>query len=347
MTNTEVTFAFKLNAYARPGDSPYSEFRDLVLEAEKLDYDGAWLIDHLTMPNSQLAGFSNSMEADRPFFPDTWTMLGALAAETKSIRLGPQVTPLFRLHPVNLARAGAAIDWITGGRFVLQVGAGWNEEEYRQFGLPYPDTFTERYERTVEGVRMIRSLWTSSEPVSFQGKHYTLEDAPLWPKPTARPSPEIWIGGSGKKMRRATAELGDAWTPAAPHYDGMPPNLYAESWAEIQNLAADDFDRDPSGILPAAFFFVVIDETTDAAVKRAENLLKRPLWEGLSVEELRRRGIAMIGDPGEVGAALQSYVDVGVKYFSIAFMPISGYEETRDAMELFRREVMSKFPKYR
>lgn len=335
-----ISFALKLNAYARPATTPFSEFRELALAADELGYDGVYLIDHLSMPTEQLAGFSASLDEQRPFFPDTWTMMGALAAETERVRIGPQVSPLFRLHPVNLARAGAAIDWISGGRFVLQVGAGWNPPEFEQFGLPYPETFRERYRRTLEGVRLIRALWTTDGPVSFEGEHYTLREAPLWPKPARSPCPPIWIGGSGRRMRRAAAEVGDGWTPAAPHYEGMTPDAYRAGITEIRATASEEFGRDPAGILAAAFFFVVVDETREAAVARAENLLRRPLWRDLSIEELGRRGIALIGDPADVVQGLRRYVDAGVTYFTIAFMPISGSEETRRAMTLFSDAVM-------
>jgi probable F420-dependent oxidoreductase len=336
-----IQFALKLNAYARPAATPFAEFRELTVAAEELGFDGAYVIDHLSMPVDQLSGFSASLDEERPFFPDAWTLMGALAACTERVRIGPQVTPLFRLHPVNLARAGAAIDWVSGGRFVLQVGAGWNPPEFEQFGLPYPETFQERYERTVEGVRVIRALWETDGPVTFEGDYYRLQEAPLWPKPVS--SPPIWIGGSSKRMRRAVAELGDAWTPAAPHYGGLTPDAYHAGMEEIRTLAADEFGRDPDSILPAAFFFVIVGETRDAAAKTAENLLNRPLWRDLSIDELGERGIAMIGDPDEVVAALRRYVDAGVRYFTIAFMPIADAPDTRRAMQLFHDAVMPEF----
>jgi probable F420-dependent oxidoreductase len=339
----KVTFAVKMNAYALPGDTPFADFQEIAAAADRLGYDGLYLIDHLSMPNDQLAGFSNLLEPERPFFPDTWTMLGALASETTRVRLGPQVTPLVRLHPVNLARAGAAIDWISGGRFVLQVGAGWNQPEYEQFGFPFVESFQERYERTLEGVRLIRELWTTDGTVSFEGKYYSLSEAPLWPKPTTRPAPPIWIGGSSKRMRRAVAEVGDAWTPAAAHYDGMTPEFYNDGIEEIRSVAKEEFGRSPDQILPAAFLFVVVDETRDQAVAAAENLLRRPIWADLSVEELGARGIALIGDPAEVTAGLRRFADVGLEYVTVAFMPIQDGEATIRAMSLFAETVMPEF----
>jgi probable F420-dependent oxidoreductase len=339
----KVTFAVKLNAYALPGDTPYADFEEIAVAADRLGYDGVYLIDHLSMPNDQLAGFSSLLEEERPFFPDTWTMLGALARDTTRVRLGPQVTPLVRLHPVNLARAGAAIDWISGGRFVLQVGAGWNQAEYEQFGFPFVESFQERYERTLEGVRLIRQLWTTDGPVSFEGKYYSLDEAPLWPKPTAQPAPPIWIGGSSKRMRRAVAEVGDAWTPAAPHYNGMTPESYREGIEEIRNAAVEEFGRAADDILAAAFLFVVVEETRERAIETAEHLLRRPLWNELSVEDLGARGIALIGDPDEVSAGLRRFADAGVEYFTIAFMPIRGSEETVRSMSLFAEQVMPQF----
>jgi alkanesulfonate monooxygenase SsuD/methylene tetrahydromethanopterin reductase-like flavin-dependent oxidoreductase (luciferase family) len=239
------------------------------------------------------------------------------------------------MHPVTLARAGAAIDWISGGRFVLQVGMGWNPEEYTAFGLPYVNSLTERSRRLLEGIRLIDALWTSPSPVTFAGEFFSVEEAALWPKPIARPRPPIWIGGSSAQARQVVAAVGDAWTPAAPHYGGMTPDVYAAGIDEIRNKAAQ-IGRSPAGITAAGFFFVVIDETEPLARAAAAGLLRRDIWKGMSVSELAERGIAFIGTPDDVLAGMIRFVDAGVEYFTVAFMPISGRERTVRQMRLFK-----------
>lgn len=339
----QVRFALKLNMYGHPPRTPFADFVEVAVAAQALGFDAAFTIDHFFLPPDQTAGFSDYADPDRPFFPEAWTAMAALAARTQHLRIGPQVTPIMRLHPAIIAKLGAGIDWLSNGRFVLQVGTGWNPPEYHAYGLPYKEDFDARYEQMLEGIQIIDALWTTDGPVSFRGKHYTLQDATLWPKPVASPRPPIWIGGSGKKTRRAVSRFGDAWSPAAPHYTGLTPKFYADGMNEIRRMAEQEFGRDPDSILPAALFFVCIDETRDKAEEAASRLRRRQAWAGMSVEEMAEKGVALIGDPGDVTRYIQRFVQVGVRYFSLGFVPIRGAQETIRRMRLFAEGVMPKF----
>lgn len=336
-------FALKLNMYGHPAGTPFSEFIDVAVAAEQLGFDGAFTIDHLFLPPDQTAGFSAHQDPERPFFPEAWTAMAALAARTSTIKIGPQVTPIMRQHPAVIAKLAAGVDHISEGRFILQVGTGWNPPEYEVYGLPYMEPFADRYQGMIEGIQVIDALWTTDAPVDFNGEQYSLSGATLYPKPVSRPRPPIWIGGSGAKTRRAVAQYGDAWTPAAPHYTGLSPQFYSEGMSEIRQLAEDEFDRDPDSILPAALFFVVIDETRDAAVKAAEGLRRRDAWKDMSVEEMGEKGVALIGDPDDVARHLQRFVDIGIEYFTLGFVPIDTAEETIRRMRIFSEGVMPKF----
>jgi probable F420-dependent oxidoreductase len=330
-----VPVALKFNVYGLPIKTPFDDFLALAEEAEVLGFDGLYLPDHLFLPDGQMAGFSADIDEGRPFFPDPWSIMPALAARTSRIRIGPQVTPLMRMDPRQLARAGAAIDWISGGRFVLQVGAGWNKEEYRAFGLPYDDSLETRYRRLSEGVRMIRELWTSPTPVNFQGEFHALEEAPMWPKPLTQPQPPIWMGGSGRLARQTVAELGDGWAPSAPQSQGMSPDSYTRGILEIR-ASADAAGRSGEAILAAGMFFVVIGATSEEAIDLAGGLLRRDIWRELSVSQLADQGIAFVGTPEQVLRGMLRFVDAGVQYFTVAFMPICGRVPTLRQMRLFK-----------
>lgn len=336
---TPIPVALKLNTYALPPATPYSDFALMAEEAERLGFDGIYLIDHLFQPDTHLVGFSTEIELGRPFFPDTWSLLPALAATTSHARIGPQVTPMMRMHPADLARAGAAIDWISKGRFVLQVGTGWGPEEYHAFGMPYAESVAERHRRMVEGIRLIDALWRSESPVTFDGEFFSLKEAPLWPKPISHPRPPIWIGGGSARIRQAVAEVGDGWTPAAPHYNGTTPNEYAAGIDDIRTRARA-LGRLPAEITAAGCFFVVIDQTMDKAREAASGLLRRDIWTDLSVDQLAERGIAFIGTPDDVLRDMLRFVDAGVEYFTVAFMPIMGRDRTIRRMRLFK-EVLN------
>jgi len=337
-----VKFALKLNMYGHPVETPFSEFLRIAQAAEELGFDAAYTIDHLFLPPDQVAGFSDYSDPERPFFPDAWTAMAGFAATTKRLRIGPQVTPMMRYHPALLAKFGAGIDWISNGRFVLQVGTGWNPEEYTSYGLPYLESFAARYTQLVEGVEVVDALWTR-DVVDYEGQVYRLQGATLWPKPVTKPRPPIWVGGSGPSTRRLVARFGDAWTPAAPHYTGLDTEFYRESLKEIRQMAAEQYGRSPEDILGAALFFVVIDETSAAASEAASTLRRRDAWKDLSVEEMGQKGIALIGDGEAVTRFLKPFVDAGARYFTLGFVPIRNADETIRRMKIFAETVMPNF----
>lgn len=335
----DVKFALKLNMYAQPPNTNFDDFIALARLAEELGFAGAYSIDHLVLPRTQWAAFSEVADEDRPYFPETWTALAAMAARTSRICLGPQVTPVSLRHPVFIAKMAANIDRISHGRLILQVGTGWHKEEYEAFGFPFDDKFSVRYEKMIEGIEIIERLWTTDGPVSYEGKHYQVREAPFWPKPVQRPRPPIWFGGTGEKVRDAVARYGDAWTPAAPHYTGLRPDFYQQRLGEIREKMAT-LGRDPDKLLPAALFFTVIAEKRQDAVASAEKLRRREDWADLTVADMQERGVAIVGDPGNAVEQLQRYVEAGVRHFTLGFVPIASRAKTEAAMRLFASEVM-------
>src|SRR5919107_1912700 len=118
------------------------------------------------------------------------------ASHTKNVELGLLVAPVTWREPVLLARQGMAIDDLSGGRFILGVGAGWNEREHAMFGYPLGDRRT-RIERFTEALEVITRLVRSDEAETFTGKYYQLQEARLLPRPQRRTP--VMIGGRGPK----------------------------------------------------------------------------------------------------------------------------------------------------
>lgn len=340
MKKSRISIAMKLNAYGLPADSSFDDLLVLAENAEALGFDGVYVIDHLYTPEAQVRGLSDVMDVGRPFFPDPWSLMPAVAARTARLKIGPQVAPLMRHHPVALARASATIDWLSRGRFVLQVGTGWNAEEYRAFGLPYSESIEERYRRLAEGIQIIDRIWRATAPWSFTGEWFSIHEAPpLWPRPVSHPRPPVWIGGSGRRSRQLVAELGDGWIPAPPHYKGMTPDVYAACLEEIRRIASAN-GRQPHDIAAGGTFFVVLGETSESARQVAESLLRRDIWSQLTIAELADHGIAFIGSPSDVRKGMLRFADAGLENFTVAFMPIRGRADTLQQMKLFRDEVM-------
>lgn len=147
-------------------------------------------------------------EADDSFL-ESWTTLGALAAVTQTIRLAPMVTSVSYRNPALLAKMAATVDIISHGRLTLSIGAGWYEEEYRQYGWDFPPAAT-RIHQMEEAVQLIQAMWTQPR-ANFNGRYFRIQDAILEPKPLQKPHPPILIGGSGEKLTlRAVARYADA-----------------------------------------------------------------------------------------------------------------------------------------
>ncbi len=184
----------------------WPEYRSMALAAEEVGFDSIWLGDHLLYrePDGPERG---------PW--DAWAMLASLAAVTERVVLGPLVACLAFHPPGLIARMAAAIDEVSGGRFVLGVGSGWNELEYRAFGLP----FDHRASRFLESFEIIRRL-LAGEHVTSDGRYWQADGAVLLPPP-ARTIP-ILLGTSGPRQLAATLPYADGWNSWWASYGNTP-----------------------------------------------------------------------------------------------------------------------------
>lgn len=158
--------------------------------------ESIWAMDHLVAP-------SPGALPELPCF-ESWTMLAAAAQATRRLRIGCLVTANTFRHPALLAKMAATLDHISGGRLVIGLGAGWHEEEHRAFGIPLYAT-RERLERLDEAAALLRAVMEAEKPVSFDGAHYRLENAPFFPGFAQTPHPPLMIGGGGEKRTLRTA----------------------------------------------------------------------------------------------------------------------------------------------
>jgi alkanesulfonate monooxygenase SsuD/methylene tetrahydromethanopterin reductase-like flavin-dependent oxidoreductase (luciferase family) len=163
--------------------------------AEESGFDSIWVGDHML--------YRGDGRPERGPW-DAWTLLAGLAASTERVRLGPLVASTAFHPPGLIARMAATIDELSGGRFVLGLGAGWNETEFRSFGIPF-DRLVSRFEESFEIIRRL----LAGERVSFDGRFQRVEDAVLMPRP-ARPVP-MMIGTSGPRMLEITLPHVGTW----------------------------------------------------------------------------------------------------------------------------------------
>jgi alkanesulfonate monooxygenase SsuD/methylene tetrahydromethanopterin reductase-like flavin-dependent oxidoreductase (luciferase family) len=164
---------------------------------EDLGFDSVWVGEHLLY-----------RWQDRPARGpwEAWTLLAAIAASTSRIELGPLVACTNFHNPALLAKQSATIDELSAGRFVLGLGAGWNETEFRAFGYPYDH----RIDRFEEAFTIIRTLLREGA-VDFDGHWYQARDCELIPRGPRPQGPPLMIGSTGPRMLRATMAHADSW----------------------------------------------------------------------------------------------------------------------------------------
>src|SRR3954471_17220071 len=174
----------------------WPELLDMVRAVEDLGFDSVWVGEHLLY----------RWEDRPPNGPwEAWTLLSAIAASTTRIELGPLVACTNFHNPALLAKQAALIDEVSGGRFVLGLGAGWNEPEFRAFGFPYDH----RIDRFEEAFTIIRALLRDGA-IDFEGRFYQVRDCELLPR--ARPGgPPLLIGSNGPRMLRIALPHAQAW----------------------------------------------------------------------------------------------------------------------------------------
>lgn len=225
----------------------YAEILALARTAEEAGLEAFFRSDHFaSFPGP--AGLPTT---------DAWSTLAGLARETTRIRLGSLVSPVtFRL-PGTFAKQVATVDEMSGGRIEVGMGAGWNDEEHGQLGIPFPE-LSERYDMLEEAVAIVHGLWTEPDGWNFAGRHWTVDGARFAPRPAQHqsPHPPIILGGSGgPRLSRLAARLADEFNLVS-----ATPDRAREAYARIDR-ACDAEGRDPGEIVRSAMTGVLIAET--------------------------------------------------------------------------------------
>ncbi len=219
-------------------------WRSIAKSADELGFDSLWRSDHLVALYGKTPGGAL----------DSLLSLGIAAEATECIGLGTMVASVTFRHPSVLARQASHIDALSGGRFVLGVGAGWHEGEHTEYGVDFPP-IGERMDRLRETILYCRAAWTPG-PTSYTGTHYRLDGVHGLPLPARDPLP-ILVGGSGERRTlRIVAEFADEWNVTGrdlPNYD---------SKLDVLRGHCDAVGRDPDAIRRsiAAPFAVGVDE---------------------------------------------------------------------------------------
>ncbi|MHB0965948.1 MAG: LLM class F420-dependent oxidoreductase [Bellilinea sp.] len=276
----------------------WPRWQRLVKLVEELGFYGLFRSDH----------FTNSRPPDLDSL-ELWTSLTWLAGNTRRIRFGSLVTPVSFRHPALTARMAAAVDDLSGGRLTLGLGAGWQEREHQLYGFDLLPP-AERFDRFEEGVQIIRQLLQQSEPVSFAGKYFQLQNAVLLPQPQRRGGPPILIGGNGKsRTLRLVARYANEWNAIF---------LKSEEYRRL-NRHLDEFilteGREPNMVrrsMMTGLVFGVDQAALDRRVTDDRNS---------SVDELKGRGI-IVGTPSAVVDQIGALADAGVQGLMLQWLDL-------------------------
>lgn len=296
----------------------------LAQRAEGLGYDFILTADHLLNWIGSTPKKAASTEYLSLGTYESWTTLSALASATKRVKLSNIVLcNLFR-HPSLLAKMASTLDVISGGRFVMAIGAGWLREECRRYGLDwYP--YRERIERLREGIRVIKMLWTE-KMANFRGEYYTLEDAVLEPKPVTKPHPPIWLGGASDSIMHIVAEEGDGWDIGLA---GSPSAVEARVKA-LQEYC-DKISKRADSLTVSHSCMVTLSDTREKAARLVKAKAKDL---NATIEALMDRHL--VGTPSQIASRMNEYVDVGVQHFTLYF------DRDPRNLELFASEVVPR-----
>lgn len=294
-------------SYWIPNSLPWDATVAQARTAEELGFDGIWYADHF-MPNAVEPAEGPIHEAP--------TMLAALAAATSRVRLGPLVYGNTYRNPVVMLKSAVTIDHISNGRFVLGLGAGWQENEHRAYGIDF-NTFRWRFDRLEEACQIITALQAETRS-NFSGEHYRLVDAPLDPKPLQSSLPLLIGGGGEKRTLPIVARYAQEWNVWGT------PELLAQKGA-VLDRCCEDQGRDPASVAHTAVALLFMPSDPAVLAKVRSMSIERP---------------TVIGTTAEVTDIMGAYRDAGVSEFIIPGFNFRSDADREDALGRFVSEVI-------
>jgi probable F420-dependent oxidoreductase len=301
--------------------------------AESLGFHQAWVSDHFWLDLRRYGG-----PTGRQATPECWTTLSALAVRTSRIRLGTLVLAAGFRPPTLLAKMAATLDQLSGGRLDLGLGAGWNEAEFVENGLPFPRP-GERLAMLEEALGVLRALLTDAgTPASFSGRFYRAEQAPVVPGPVQRPRPPLWVGGRGDRLLGVVARAADGWN----YCWEITPEDYRRRVAVLAD-ACRRAGRDPGAVRRSLGLKTLVGTGADDLVERWRRLRAHTPPGVLDGVELRDWAASrLVGTPDEILAQLRGWEEQGVEQLVVNFssLPFAVFED--EQLELVADRVLPR-----
>ena len=322
----------------------------LMIEAQQgLSYEDQLAI----VRRAEAAGFESFFRSDHyASFPgdsdqattDAWAVIAGLARETSKITLGALVSPVTFRHPGNFVKLVTTVDEMSGGRIEVGVGAGWNDADHEQHGLPFPD-IKERADLMEDQLALLHGLWEEAPGWTFDGHQIRVRGGKLVPGPVqadgrpigknGRRRPRILTGSDGSpRGYRIAARYADEF-----NLTSSSPEIAKRKEAEL-DAACDAAGRDPRSLTRSAMVGTLIGRDRDDVSRRADSLLEafgEAAKGGIEWLETRRNRWIM-GTPDEARAMVEKFADAGIERIMLQdFLP-----HDLDHIDLMAEELIGK-----
>jgi len=251
---------------------------------------------------------------------EAYTLLGAIAARTKTVKLGTLVTGVTYRNPAILAKIVTTLDVVSAGRAFLGIGAAWYDVEHAGLGVPFPPV-KERFERLEEALHICRAMFRGERP-TFEGKHYSVKDAINIPAPITSGGPPIMIGGQGeKKTLRLMAEHAEMANFTSP-FDELSRKL------EVLQGHCDTVGRDMATINKTSLCTVLIAPTMDEAEGLRNDFLRARGMDWDTLDDGMRSLVAgrlVVGDGDAAGERIEQLMGLGLDGLTFN-LPANGHD---------------------
>ncbi|PWU22781.1 MAG: LLM class F420-dependent oxidoreductase [Candidatus Rokuibacteriota bacterium] len=282
-------FGLAIRNFVGPGEVPdVTAIYAYAERAEALGFESLWAWDHVLL-------------GVEPAFPilDSITMLGAIAARTRRIKLGTGVLVLPLRNPVTVAKALGSLDVISTGRLILGAAAGWYAREFDAVGVPFK-TRGRVFERNLE---IVTRLW-AEERVTLRVDEFNLREAVMVPRPHQRPRPPILIGGYVDAVLKRAGTIGDGWLTYF-----YTPQSFTRAWQKVRAFAAAA-GRDPATLTATNQLAIYVGTSRDETAADMRQWLSTEwdvaAWSESTIEH------AIHGSVAECVAQLRAHIATGV-----------------------------------
>lgn len=298
-----------------PEDQQWDRIQDAAMANEASGWDSLWVYDHF---------HTHPVVAHESVF-DSWTLMAAVAAVTKRVRIGQMCTCVAYRPPSLLAKMAVSVDAISHGRLDVGIGAGWSDREFAAYGYEYRSDKV-RLDMLEEAAQVLKTMWTQDE-AHFDGEHYRVAGAITRPRPQQQPHPPLWIAGGGEKRTlRIVAQFGDMANFGKSVEQFVHKSAVLADHCEAVGRNFDEIGRTVHLMSVVGRDRAEVDAKLEIAARRRD----------CTAEEFAAEHL--VGTVDEVSAVVGRYADAGCAELILYFYDMGAH----DSQELFASEVMAQ-----